>query len=94
MGCGSVKQNVIIEVAYCGGCGWSLPAKKVCDAIKQKLPLSVIDCRPEEVFTGVLEVNLLLENKEKRAVYKGDKETVLANVEQISVQVEKAYNDV
>jgi len=41
-----------------------------------------------------LEVNLLLENKEKRAVYKGDKETVLANVEQISVQVEKAYNDV
>lgn len=60
MGCESSKQNIVIEVSYCGGCGWSGPARKVCDAIKAKLPKSVIDCRPLEVFTGVLEVNLLI----------------------------------
>lgn len=46
MGCSSAKENIIIEVAYCGGCGWSIPAKKVCEAIKNKLPRSTIDCRP------------------------------------------------
>ena len=48
MGCGatSTKQNIIIEVTYCGGCGWTLPARRVCDAIKTRLPHSVIDCRP------------------------------------------------
>ena len=51
---------MVIEVSYCGGCGWTVPARRVCDAIKTNLPLSVIDCRPEEVFTGVLEVNLLI----------------------------------
>lgn len=60
MGCTASKQNIIIEVTYCGGCGWTVPARKVCEAIKQRLPMSVIDCRPEEVFTGVLEVNLLI----------------------------------
>ena len=54
MGCGNVKENIIIEVTYCGGCGWSIPAKKVCDAIKTKLPKGTIDCRPEDVFTGIL----------------------------------------
>lgn len=49
MGCGesSIKQNVVIEVAYCGSCGWSMTAKKVADAIKKQLPSAVIDCRPE-----------------------------------------------
>ena len=60
-------------MAYCGGCGWSIPAKKVCDGIKTKLPLTQIDCRPEEVFTGVLEINLIVDKKEKVFVYKGDK---------------------
>ena len=46
MGCSSTKENIVIEVSYCGGCGWSVPAKKVCDAIKAKIPKSVIDCRP------------------------------------------------
>lgn len=31
----SVKQNIIIEVAYCGSCGWSMAAKKLCDLIKK-----------------------------------------------------------
>ena len=96
MGCGTVKENIIIEVTYCGGCGWTLPARKVCEAIKNKLPTSVIDCRPEEVFTGVLEINLLVgekgSKKEKKFVYKGEKDTVIANAEDISVQVEQAYN--
>lgn len=37
MGCGSsdAKENVVIEVAYCASCGWSMIAKKVCDAIKK-----------------------------------------------------------
>jgi len=60
MGCSSTKENIVIEVSYCGGCGWSVPAKKVCDAIKAKIPKSVIDCRPLEVFTGILEINLLI----------------------------------
>lgn len=49
MGCSesSVKENIVIEVAYCGSCGWGLPAKKVCDAIRAQLPSAVIDCRPE-----------------------------------------------
>ena len=46
MGCGTVKENVIIEVSYCGGVGWTIPAKKVCEGIKNRLPMSVIDCRP------------------------------------------------
>ncbi len=59
MGCSSAKQNVIIEVAYCGGCGWSIPAKRVCETIKGKIPMAVIDCRPEENFTGTLVVSLI-----------------------------------
>jgi predicted Rdx family selenoprotein len=47
MGCSSNKENVIIEVTYCGGCGWTLPAKRVCESIKKRLPKSVLDCRPE-----------------------------------------------
>ena len=98
MGCESTRENVIIEVSYCGGCGWTVPARKVCDAIKTKLPKSVIDCRPEEVFTGVLEVNLLTGEqkgaKEKKLVYKGDKEAVLKSVEDISKSVEEAYQKV
>jgi hypothetical protein len=43
----SVKENVVVEVAYCGGCGWSIPAKKMCESIKTKIPKAVIDCRPE-----------------------------------------------
>jgi hypothetical protein len=42
----------------------------------------------------VLEVNLLIGDgnvKQKRFVYKGDKDTVLANVEAIGQQVEEAY---
>ena len=42
-----VKDNIVIEIAYCGGCGWSLLAKKLLDSIKKKLPQSLIDCRPE-----------------------------------------------
>lgn len=94
MGCSSTSQNLVIEVTYCGGCGWTLPARKVCDAIRTRLPRSVIDCRPEEVFTGVLEVNLLVGEKgqsQKQSIYRGDKEAVLANVEAISTQVEEAY---
>lgn len=92
MGCSSVKENVVVEVVYCGGVGWSVPAKKVCEGIKAKLPKCLIDCRPEDVFTGVLEVNLLLDRNDRRPVFKGDKETVLASVDRISTQVEQAYN--
>ncbi len=85
----------MIEVSYCGGCGWSVPARKVCDAIKAKLPKSVIDCRPEEVFTGVLEVHLLIGEtntaKEKRFIYRGNKDTVLADIENITQKVEEVY---
>lgn len=49
-----VKENIVVEVVYCGGVGWSVPAKKVCEGIKAKLPMCFIDCRPEEVFTGML----------------------------------------
>lgn len=95
MGCSAAKENIVIEVTYCGGCGWTIPARKVCEAIKQRLPTAVIDCRPEEVFTGVLEVNLLVGDqapKEKKFVFKGDKDTVLANAESIGQQVESAYD--
>ena len=77
--------------------GWSLPTRKVCDAIKQKIPESFINCKPEEVFTSILEIHLLIgekESKERRFVYKGDKETVLGNVEMISEKVEEAYRKV
>jgi hypothetical protein len=47
MGCGSIKENVVVEVVYCGGVGWSVPAKKVCEGIKAKMPKCLIDCRPE-----------------------------------------------
>ena len=98
MGCSSVnKPNVIIEVTYCGGCGWTLPARKVCDSIKQRLPHSVIDCKPEEVFTGALEIVFLIGDgpeKTKRQIFKGDKETVMGSVEDISAQVEEAFNKV
>lgn len=50
----------MVEVVYCGGVGWSVPAKKVCEGIKAKLPKCFIDCRPEEVFTGVLEIHILV----------------------------------
>ena len=48
MGCtdSQVKENVIVEISYCGGCGWTLPAKNVCDAIKKQIPSAVIDCKP------------------------------------------------
>ena len=92
MGCSAtVKENIIIEVTYCGGCGWTLPARRICDSIKQRLPHCVIDCRPEEVFTGVLEVNFLIgegSEKVKRQIFKGDKDTVMEKVEDISGQVE------
>lgn len=90
MGCNATKQNIVIEVTYCGGCGWTIPVRKLCDAIKQQLPTSVIDCRPEQDFTGVLEVNLLIGDegkKEKKFIWKGDKEAVLAGIESISKQV-------
>lgn len=92
MGCNTVKESLVVEVVYCGGVGWSVPAKKVCEGIKERLPKSFIDCRPEEVFTGVLEIHLLVGKQERRFVYKGDKETVLKSVEEISLAVEKAYN--
>ena len=91
MGCASFKENVIIEVAYCGGVGWSIPAKKVCESIKARLPKALIDCRPEEVFTGVMEINLLVENSQKRQVYRGDKDTVMKSIEAIADEVERAY---
>lgn len=46
------------------------------------------------MFTGVLEVNILVDKNDRRPVFKGDKETVLASVESISAQVEKAYNSI
>lgn len=61
MGCNTVKENLVVEVVYCGGVGWSVPAKKVCEGIKAKLPKCFIDCRPEEIFTGVLEINILVD---------------------------------
>lgn len=51
-----------------------------------------MDCRPEEGYTGVLRVNLIVRGV-KRQIYEGNKETVLANAENISLQVEKAYED-
>lgn len=87
-----MRENVVVEVVYCGGVGWSVPAKKVCEGIKAKLPKCLIDCRPEDVFTGVLEVNLLVDRNDRRPVFKGDKETVLASIDKISSQVEQAYN--
>ena len=40
------KSNIVIDIAYCGGCGWSLIAKQLCDSVKKKLPSAMIDCRP------------------------------------------------
>lgn len=56
----SSKDKIVIEIAYCGGCGWSLLAKKLTDALKKKLPSSLIDCRPENEYTGVLKINFVL----------------------------------
>ena len=74
MGCGTVRENVVIEVAYCGGVGWSVPAKKVCEEIKRRIPRAVLDCRPEETVTGVLEVSLIPEGEPKKQVYRGSKD--------------------
>lgn len=38
MGCNTAKEEYVVEVVYCGGVGWSVPAKKVCEAIKDKIP--------------------------------------------------------
>jgi predicted Rdx family selenoprotein len=38
MGCSNVKENVTIDISYCGGCGWSLPAKKICEEILLEIP--------------------------------------------------------
>lgn len=63
MGCSAIKDNVVIEVSYCGGCGWSIPAKKVCDAIIKKMPKSTVDCKPEESYTGVMKISLVIDKK-------------------------------
>jgi hypothetical protein len=95
MGCNGSKQEIVIEITYCGGCGWSVPVRKVCEAIRVKLPHSLIDCKPLEEFTGVLEVHLLSEGvngeKERRFVYKGTKDAVSADVENIGQKVEEIY---
>lgn len=68
MGCSdsSAKENIIIEVAYCGSCGWSVPAKKLCDSINKELPSAVIDCRPENEYTGVMKVTLIIDRRDKK----------------------------
>lgn len=93
MGCSEsgVKENVIIEVAYCGSCGWSLPAKKVCDAIKKQLPNAVIDCRPENEFTGVLTVTLIENRKDRKEVFRGDKDSINSGVDKIAEETVAAY---
>lgn len=93
MGCSesSVKENIVIEVAYCGSCGWGLPAKKVCDAIRAQLPSAVIDCRPENEFTGVLKVTLITNKKERNEVYKGDKDATNKSIEKIATDTVTVY---
>lgn len=68
MGCvdSSDKENVIIEVAYCGSCGWAIPAKKLCDRIKAELPKAVIDCRPENEYTGLIKATLIVDRKDRK----------------------------
>lgn len=56
-----MKDKVVIDIAYCGGCGWSLLAKKLCDSTKKKIPGALIDCRPENEYTGVLKVSFVLD---------------------------------
>ena len=67
MGCGDSKDSsVIVEVAYCGSCGWGLIAKKVCDAIRVQLPKAVIDCRPENDFTGLIRISVMASKNDKK----------------------------
>lgn len=81
MGCGA--SDTIIDIAYCGGCGWSGLANQVAAAIRNKLPKAVIDCRPEDGYTGQLVVSLILKNNEKVKVYSGDKKTSIEQVNKI-----------
>lgn len=74
MGCSDSKQNLIIEIAYCGSCGWSMVAKKLCDNIQQRLPRAVIDCRPENSYTGTIEATIIVEKRERKRVFKGGKD--------------------
>lgn len=69
----SSKDKIVIDVAYCGGCGWSLLAKKLTDALKKKIPSCLIDCRPENEYTGVVKISFVL-GKDSKEVYKGNKE--------------------
>jgi len=46
MGCADSKQNIVIEVSYCGSCGWSTAAKILCEAIKERLNDAILDCKP------------------------------------------------
>ena len=90
-GATGVKQNIIIDIAYCGGVGWTGIAKKLCDRIQQRLPRATIDCRPETNFTGNLEATLIIDRREKRKVYKGDKEETVSKLEEIAQKVVEAY---
>ena len=68
MGCGdsSARENVVIEVAYCGSCGWSSLAKRLCDEVKKQLPKAIIDCRPEAEYTGVVKTTLIYDGRQRK----------------------------
>ena len=91
MGC-TGSSDVVIEVAYCGGCGWSSTANQVAAAIKDKLPKAVIDCRPEEGYTGLLEVYLISKANTKVKVYSGDKKTTNEKLSEVVERTVKEYN--
>jgi hypothetical protein len=54
MGLSNSKLNMVIDVSYCGGCGWAKIAQKICESIRLEIPQAIIDCRPEDNYTGSL----------------------------------------
>lgn len=73
MGLSNGKPNVIIEISYCGGCGWTKTAQKLCQAIKTQLPEAIIDCKPEDKYTGLLEASIIVDKVKHKKIYSGNK---------------------
>lgn len=91
MGC-TGSSDVVVEIAYCGGCGWSSTANQVASAIRSRLPKAVIDCRPEDGYTGLLEISLISKAGTKTKVYSGDKKTTTEKLAEVVEQTIKEYN--
>ena len=92
MGAGGAKEHVIIEISYCGGCGWTKVVQQLCDSVRAQLPKATIDCRPEDKFTGVLEASLIINKAKKKKIFTGDKEKASKSMQKITQDIVQAYD--